>query len=380
MAIRAVIIWPELSGYMAACWRALAALDQIELLVIAPPAAKPGVFSRFGPELMAGIPSRVIPTEEYIRGDTLADLAAAHRPDVVVLPGWAHAPIVALASDAKLANAKFAMTMDTPYRGQLRQRLARFRLASYSKRMDRVIVPGERSWYYANSVLRIPEFKIRRGMYGIDFERFAGLWETRVARGEGWPRRFLYIGRYEHDKGIDVLLEGYRAYRASTSDPWPLTCCGGGPYAETIRNEPGISDRGFVQPAEVPAVLQEHGAFVLASRYDPWPLVIVEACAAGLPVIHSEACGSAVELVRPYFNGLGIATANSEALSAAMCWCHENHAALREMGRRAVQMAAPYSAQAWAKRWMRLFEEMTGATRQDSDPAGQRGSLISERF
>jgi glycosyltransferase involved in cell wall biosynthesis len=176
------------------------------------------------------------------------------------------------------------------------------------------------------------------------------------------------------------LLEGYRAYRASTSDPWPLTCCGGGPYAETIRNEPGISDRGFVQPAEVPAVLQEHGAFVLASRYDPWPLVIVEACAAGLPVIHSEACGSAVELVRPYFNGLGIATANSEALSAAMCWCHENHAALREMGRRAVQMAAPYSAQAWAKRWMRLFEEMTGATRQDSDPAGQRGSLISERF
>ena len=59
------------------------------------------------------------------------------------------------------------------------------------------------------------------------------------------------------------------------------------------------TDRGFVQPADQAAIWAEHGAFALASRYDPWPLVIVEACAAGLPVIHSEACGSAVELVRP---------------------------------------------------------------------------------
>jgi len=380
MPIRAVIIWPELSGYMAACWRALAAMDRIELLVIAPPAAKAGVFSRFKPELMAGIPSRLISTEEYVRGDTLAGLAAAHCPDVIVLPGWAHPPIVALPSNAKFATAKFVMTMDTPFRGDFRQRLARFRIGAYLKRMDAVIVPGERSWHYAKSLLRIPESKIRRGMYGIDFERFAGLYEARVARADGWPRRFLFIGRYESEKGIDILLQGYRAYRASARDPWPLTCCGGGPYAEAIRNEPGLSDRGFVQPADVPAVLQEHGVFVLASRYDPWPLVIAEACAAGLPVIHTEACGSAVELVRPYYNGLGVATGNGGALASALRWCHDHHAQLPEMGARSRQLAAAYSAQAWADRWMRLFEELVGGDGDGADGrAASPRALISDK-
>ena len=37
----------------------------------------------------------------------------------------------------------------------------------------------------------------------------------------------------------------------------------------------------------------EAGAFLLASRFDPWPLVIVEACAAGLPVVTSTKCGAA---------------------------------------------------------------------------------------
>ena len=72
---------------------------------------------------------------------------------------------------------------------------------------------------------------------------------------------------------------------------------------------------------------------VLPSRYDPWPLVIVESAAAGLPIVHTECCGSAVECVRNYYSGRGVATENPRELATALRWCHEHHDELPEMGR-----------------------------------------------
>ena len=37
----------------------------------------------------------------------------------------------------------------------------------------------------------------------------------------------------------------------------------------------GVSDIGFVQPSELPRVFLEHGAYVIASRYEPWGVAIV---------------------------------------------------------------------------------------------------------
>jgi glycosyltransferase involved in cell wall biosynthesis len=119
-----------------------------------------------------------------------------------------------------------------------------------------------------------------------------------------------------------------------------------------------VSNAGFVQPDGQPEILARHGVFVLASRFEPWGVAIAEACAAGLPVIHSEACGAAVELVRPYFNGVGVATENAAALTAAMRWCHDHHSELPEMGARSQPLAAAYSADAWADRWTQMFQEL----------------------
>src|SRR5262249_15000706 len=149
--------------------------------------------------------------------------------------------------------------------------------------IDRVFVTGERSFQFAR-LLGFSESRVRRGVYGVDYDSFAPLLERRLARSDGWPRKFIYTRRYVADKAIDTLLAGYTRYRSMVQDPWALTCCGRGPWASHIRDTPGATNMGFVQPEALPDLLVEHGAFVLASRFDPWPLVIVEACAAGLPV------------------------------------------------------------------------------------------------
>jgi len=117
----------------------------------------------------------------------------------------------------------------------------------------------------------------------------------------------------------------------------------------------GIEDRGFVQPADQQQLLAEHGAFLLPSRYDPWPLVLVEACAAGLPIVCSEACGSAVELVRPMFNGFRVPTENAARFADAMTWLHRHYDELPAMGARSRSFAAAHDAKVWARYWSEVI-------------------------
>jgi glycosyltransferase involved in cell wall biosynthesis len=281
----------------------------------------------------------------------------AHRPEIVVIPGWLVPAYTKLAQSEELASVRLVMGMDTPWRGGARQHLARLWIGGYLRRMDRIVVPGERAWQYAVR-LGVPETKIRRGLYGIDFEAFSSVYERRTDGGRNWPRQFLYVGRYVDVKGIDVLLEAYRRYRAQVREAWPLVCCGQGPLASQIAATEGVVDLGFQQPGQLMEIYAQSGVFVIASRHDPWPLVLVEACGSGLPVIHSEACGSAVEAVRSYYNGLHVATQNAEDLGRAMRWMHEHYEQLPEMGRRGQELARPFSAQMWALRWSEMFKEL----------------------
>jgi glycosyltransferase involved in cell wall biosynthesis len=345
---------------MASCWRALSARGDVDYSLLAFESSNTGVIA-FDNELVRGLPCRLLSEREQNDERLVRDLVLEQKPDVVVIPGWFIDSYVKLASEPALEHAKFIMTMDTPRRDTWRQKLGRFKIAGLRSRLSRVVVAGERAWQLAK-LLGFPEEKIRRGMYGVDVAALAPLHDRRANHPGGWPRSFLYTGRYVHEKGIDVLLDAYRAYRAmprgTASEPWPLTCCGAGPLAGLLENQPGVTNLGFVQPMDQPDVMARNGVFVLASRADPWPLVIVEAAASGMPVIHTEACGSAVECVRNYYTGRGVATGNAGELAAAMKWCEDHHAELPEMGRRAQPLAAPHSADAWAHRWKAIFDEL----------------------
>src|SRR5207249_3205986 len=115
--MRLVICWAEISGYMAACWRALAATPRVDLRVIAfEPTSK-----TFSDELVAGLNCRLLGTEQ--RNDTalITSLVKEHRPDVLYATGWFHAPYRQLVKDASLASVAKWMGVDTPWRGTLRQ-------------------------------------------------------------------------------------------------------------------------------------------------------------------------------------------------------------------------------------------------------------------
>ncbi|WP_244141898.1 glycosyltransferase family 4 protein [aff. Roholtiella sp. LEGE 12411] len=370
MSLKIVFCWADISGYMAACWRALHQMPNIDVCVLAFQARTETAFSD---QLMYGIPCKLLDLQERQDADLIKRLVLDESPDVIVFPGWLHKPYRQLVFASEFRKTAFIMTMDTPWWGTWKQRLAPLVLRSYLQRMDRVVVAGERSWQYAIR-LGIKPPKIMRGVYGIDYDAWLPLWEKRLQ--SQWPRSFLFVGRYVQVKAVDVLVEAYQLYHSQISNPWTLICCGQGVLESQLQGQPGIENRGFLQPTEMPAVWQSAGAFILPSRFDPWPLALVEAAAAGLPIICTDVCGSAVEVIRPWYNGLIVPKEDPQALTKAMLTLHHHYSDLSTWGKRSQQLAAPYAANIWARRWWELIHEArhTKTVRQNSS------NLLAEKL
>ena len=165
---------------------------------------------------------------------------------------------------------------------------------------------------------------------------------------------FLASARFIEKKNLPRLLQAYAQYRdavkaeigkaesgnertaASTSPrpspqggegvaPWGLVLLGDGPLRPALCSQLqalGLQDSvlmpGFIQYDELPAWYARASAFVHASTTEQWGLVVNEAVAAGLPVMVSNRCGCAPELVREGVNGFTFDPNNVEEFAALL--------------------------------------------------------------
>lgn len=367
--MKILFCWTDISGYMAACWRTLAARSGVDLTVLANDASDA---TAFDPSIMRGL--QWIRRKPHDGADALMIQRHASRvaADVVVIAGWlcpAYRRLVS--SDAMGESIRLLLAMDTPWRGTLRQHVARLALRGYCSRFDAAWVPGDRGWQYARR-LGFPDDRILRGVYGFDWKGASRAGEIRERAGVV-PRRFLFIGRYVPDKGFDLLLDGYARYREAVADPWDLACCGQGPLANLLAGRPGVSDRGFRQPDQLIAEIAAAGALVAPSRYDPWNVAIMEAAAGGLPILCSRGCGVSAEVVRDGITGHAFQTDSIEAVTRAMLQAH--HAPhLGELGAAAREAVRVYAADAWADRLLTFVSNVPGRVKRGATKTGFRNN------
>lgn len=347
--------WSDISGYMVSCWKALSENESIKVKIIAFGSSNETSFNK---NIADGLDISFVsrnPSKKDVRS-----IVNHANPDFIFLPGWFVPAYRGLPEDKALRQKSiFIMTMDTPWLATWRQRVALLMLRRYVRKMNVVLSSGERSYQYAK---RLGAAKIYKFQYGVDYASLSEAYPRRMA-GE-WPKRFLFVGRYVEEKGVNDLLIAYAQYRKQVSDPWELHFCGQGPLKGSLIGD-GVRDHGFVQPNELMKMWSETGCLVLPSHYDPWPLIIVEACASGLPVIVTHACGSHVEVVKNYYNGIVISESNIDELVRALQWIHHRKDSLPKMGRASQAQAQPYSAEEWAIKVVELINDLEGATTKD---------------
>lgn len=285
---------------------------------------------------------------------------AAINPDIVVIPGWSDpAALVALSwscehnipvimfSDSTSADAKRYF-----WREQIKRRIISL--------ADAMLVAGKRHVEYATS-LGMPVENIQTGYDVVDNAYFKSrsedaLHQARTLRIKyNLPEHyFLVVSRFVEKKNLLRLLEAYADYRQkSGSGVRSLVLAGSGPLQDRIENkikelslEDAVHLAGFVQYDDLPVFYALAGAFILASTVDQWGLVVNEAMASGLPVLVSERCGCAPDLVEHGSNGFVFDPFDISALSGLML----KVASMDDNNREAMGRAGQARIEAWSPR------------------------------
>ncbi len=153
------------------------------------------------------------------------------------------------------------------------------------------------------------------------------------------------MGRLAEEKGFDLLIESFRRLIGMGIDA-KLVIAGEGPEQhalEQLAAESGIAERieliGFCQDTR--AFLESLDIFVLSSRREGLPNVVLEAMAVGAAVIATR-CGGIERLVEDRTNGLVIDVGNVEQLTKAMQQLATSQELRRQYSSAAVEVIADH--------------------------------------
>jgi glycosyltransferase involved in cell wall biosynthesis len=172
--------------------------------------------------------------------------------------------------------------------------------------------------------------KLRIVHCGVDPARYA---PTFRAHEPGL--NLLFVGRLTEIKGLRVLFQALDILRRDGRDDIVLTLVGDGndralAEAEAARLG-GVTLLGYRSQGEVVEALREADALVLPSFAEGVPVVVMEAMAAGLPVIATQV-GGISELVEQGVSGRLVAPGDAKGLAATICDLADDPGCRQAMG------------------------------------------------
>ncbi len=174
----------------------------------------------------------------------------------------------------------------------------------------------------------------------------------------------LAAGRLTPQKGFDRLIPAF-ALVAERHPDWKLRICGDGPQRNKLRKM--IDKRGLSanielagQVENMPEEMSNAAMFVLSSRFEGFPMVLLEAMGKGLPIVSFDCPTGPREVIEDHVNGVLVAPGDVAALAAALNEMIENEQLRRRCGEGALATARDYSVDVIGARWDELLGELTG--------------------
>ena len=176
------------------------------------------------------------------------------------------------------------------------------------------------------------------------------------------PKRLLWVGRFHADKGLDVLLEALCSLPEKVRRNLILDLVGDGPLEHLVRAdvrsrglEKQVCIHGYVPQGAGLEEFYEHASlFVLPSRTEGFPQVIIEAMATGLPVIAS-AVGGIPGAIHDGVQALLVPPGKSEALGRALSKVLGNPAVYHGLSSEGLKLARNHSLEVERDRMLQII-------------------------
>ena len=256
----------------------------------------------------------------------------------------------------------------------------------FANRCDGVIVPT----YSTEEYLRMIGVKTPTYVQptGIDYDRFRQVSEEQITALRQQlelpedTRVFVSVARLSNEKNIDFMIDALADLRQQSDTPFHFLMIGDGHQRETLQeriDERGMTDCitlvGAVPPNEMALWYRLADAFLFASKSETQGMVILEAMAAGLPVVAVRSSGID-DVVQDGFNGYKTPERHD-------LWCERVRQLLddddlrQELSEHALAFARDYSVQKFATNVREIYATLLAAKREQDRQ--QRFGLTGNR-
>ena len=175
-------------------------------------------------------------------------------------------------------------------------------------------------------------------------------------------KKILAAGRLSEQKGFDMLLESIPEVIKKYPD-WKFEIFGQGQEKEKL--DELIDDLNLRNNVEIKNYVEDfyktmdnYSFYVLSSRYEAFPCVLIETQAKGLPSVSFDCKTGPREIIDNKKNGILVEPENIEKLSSAIIEMIENPEMRLTMSRAAVKNSERFLIEKICTEWNELFKEI----------------------
>ena len=172
----------------------------------------------------------------------------------------------------------------------------------------------------------------------------------------------ISVGKLDAQKGYDMLVEAWAIVSEKHSD-WNLDIFGQGEWEIKLNRR--IEELGLVNTirlrgltANVQSEYIQSSIYVMSSRYEGLPMVLIEAMSCGLPVVSFDCEYGPSEIISNGIDGFLVESNNIEQLADKICVLIENDTLRKEMGKNALSSVKRFDKDNVMIRWVNLFESI----------------------
>lgn len=279
-----------------------------------------------------------------------------YNPDALLVYGWSfksHLQVLRHYKGKKQILFRGDSTLlDEPPGFSFKKTARRIFLKWVYRHIDIALYTGEANrQYYLKHGMK-PQ-QLQYAPHAIEIERFFDADQQHEQKAKQWRSElsipddavvFLFAGKLEAKKDPLLLID---CFKAMTEANARLLIAGNGELENEAKQAAADDERilflGFQNQRQMPVVYRLGDVFVLPSKGpgETWGLSVNEAMACGKPVIVSNRCGSAMDLVKE--NGFIFTAGNKNELTSAMQQLIVNNTLRTSMGEKSAHHIKQFS-------------------------------------
>ena len=184
-------------------------------------------------------------------------------------------------------------------------------------------------------------------------------WPKTVSKCEN--KKIISIGRLEKQKGFDILIDICSNILKTHSD-WQLNIYGEGSERKNLEEQIKklkLDKNIFLKgnSSDIENKLLESSIYIMSSRYEGFPLVLLEAQSCGLPIVSFDCPHGPREIIKNKDNGFLCKNGDRLEMRERILELIESESKRKKIGKKAREDVKIFSKKNILNRWKEFFEE-----------------------